>query len=61
MNFTKNLASCKEKRQGVSNQVFNLHTPNKHGRSRKWSQTNPSKTSEQQRCKCEKRKRHHTK
>jgi len=51
MNFTKLLTSCKEKRQGVLNQAFNLRTPNEHGRSRKWSKTNPSKTSEQQRCK----------
>jgi len=61
MNFTKLLTSCKEKRQGLSNQAFNPHIRNKQGRSRKWSQTNPNKTSEQQRCKCDKRKRHHAK
>ena len=57
MNFTKLLTSCKEKVQGVSNQAFqprqppSLCIPNEHGRSQKWSETNPSKTSEQQRCK----------
>ena len=61
MNFTNLLTSYKEKRQGLSNQEFNPRTPNEHGRSRKWSQTNPSKTSEQQICKCEKKKRHHAK
>jgi len=40
----------------LSNQAFKSCTPNEHGRSRKWSQTRRSKTSEQQICKCEKRK-----
>jgi len=46
MNFTKLLTACKEKRQGLSNQAFNSHTPNEHGSSQKWSQMNHSKTSE---------------